>query len=59
MVATVKIIPFAVPAGVVDQGVAAALAGQAFAVDPFRPLRVGLVQIDAARRQGRACSPRR
>ncbi len=44
MVATVKIIPFAVPAGVLDEGVAAALAGQALRVDPFRPLRVGLVQ---------------
>ena len=45
MVATVKIIPFAVKAGVVDERVAALCAGRdAFAVKPFRPMRVGLIQ---------------
>ena len=52
MVATVKIIPFAVPAGVLDEGVAAALAGQALRVDPFRPLAGSAWPATAARGQG-------
>ena len=44
MVATVKIIPFAVKAALVD-AVAQLCAGrEAFAVKPFRPVKVGLVQ---------------
>ena len=45
MIATIKVIPFAVPGAVL--GVAEAVArggrGPAFAVHPFRPLKVGLV----------------
>ncbi|MBV8914740.1 MAG: molybdopterin-binding/glycosyltransferase family 2 protein [Acetobacteraceae bacterium] len=41
MVATIKVIPFAVPGRVVEQAVAAA--GPALSLHPFRPLRVGLV----------------
>lgn len=44
MVATVKIIPFAVKAALVDKVVAIAAGRQAFAVKPFRPLRIGMVQ---------------
>ena len=44
MVATVKIIPFAVKAALVD-AVAALCAGRdAFTVKPFRPMKVGLIQ---------------
>ena len=41
MVATIKIIPFAVPGVVLDQAIAAA--GRAMTLHPFRKLRVGLV----------------
>ena len=41
MVATIKIIPFAVPGAVLGRAVAAA--GPAMMLHPFRPLRVGLV----------------
>jgi molybdenum cofactor cytidylyltransferase len=41
MVATIKVIPFAVPGPVVEQTVAAA--APALSLHPFRPLRVGLV----------------
>ena len=44
MVATVKIIPFAVPEDVVMQTAAATAGGEIFAVHPFRPHRVGIVQ---------------
>jgi molybdenum cofactor cytidylyltransferase len=44
MVATVKIIPFAVAGGVLDRVEAAArVSGDAFALHPFKKLRVGLV----------------
>jgi molybdenum cofactor cytidylyltransferase len=44
MVATVKVIPFAVPGDVLDRVEAATRAGGAgLALAPFRPLRVGLV----------------
>ena len=42
MIATVKIIPFAVPAACLDHALRAA-AGPAVAVAPFRPLRVGAI----------------
>ncbi len=42
MVATIKIIPFAVPGATLDQAMAAC-AGGAMAVQPWRPMRVGLV----------------
>ncbi|HYZ61084.1 MAG TPA: molybdopterin-binding/glycosyltransferase family 2 protein [Acetobacteraceae bacterium] len=41
MVATIKVIPFAVPSGVVERAVAAA--GPALQLHAFRPLKVGLV----------------
>ena len=44
MVATVKIIPFAVPGGVLDRVEAIAAGRPAFAVHPYRSLAVGLVQ---------------
>lgn len=44
MVATVKIIPFAVGAGLVDDIAALSAGREALAVAPFRPKRVGLVQ---------------
>jgi molybdenum cofactor cytidylyltransferase len=44
MVATVKIIPFAVPAGIVAKVVALCSGRDAFAVHSYRALRVGLVQ---------------
>lgn len=45
MIATIKVIPFAVPGKVlgVAEAVARAGKGPAFAVHPFRPLKVGLV----------------
>jgi molybdenum cofactor cytidylyltransferase len=46
MVATVKVIPFAVPRTIVDRCIVAALAGRRWAptsVTPFRALRVGLL----------------
>jgi molybdenum cofactor cytidylyltransferase len=42
MVATIKVIPFAVPGHVLDAVEAASRAGPALALHPFRPLRVGL-----------------
>ncbi|MDP3898582.1 MAG: molybdopterin-binding/glycosyltransferase family 2 protein [Mesorhizobium sp.] len=44
MVATVKIIPFAVPKSVMDQVLALASGIDAFAVHPFRAMRVALIQ---------------
>ena len=44
MVATVKIIPFAVPENLVAQAEAVCAAREAFSVRPFQPRRVGLVQ---------------
>jgi molybdenum cofactor cytidylyltransferase len=44
MAATVKVIPFAVPQAVVGQVIALAQAGEAFAVHPFRPCSVSLIQ---------------
>ena len=44
MVATVKIIPFAVKAPLVEQAEALAAGREAFAVKPFRALKVGLIQ---------------
>jgi molybdenum cofactor cytidylyltransferase len=44
MVATVKIIPFAVKAALVEQVAALCAGRQAFAVKPFRPLKIGLIQ---------------
>lgn len=44
MVATVKIIPFAVPGSVVNEVVALCKGREAFAMHPFRALRIGLVQ---------------
>ncbi|HEV7251651.1 MAG TPA: molybdopterin-binding/glycosyltransferase family 2 protein [Mesorhizobium sp.] len=44
MVATVKIIPFAVPGAMLQRAAALAGEGEAFAVHAFRPLRAGLVQ---------------
>ena len=41
MVATIKVIPFAVPGAVLERAIAAA--GPALTLHPFRPLRVGLV----------------
>jgi molybdenum cofactor cytidylyltransferase len=45
MIATIKVIPFAVPGKVlaVAEAVARGGAGPAFAIHPFRPLKVGLV----------------
>ncbi|MCK8786936.1 molybdopterin-binding/glycosyltransferase family 2 protein [Roseomonas sp. NAR14] len=44
MLATIKVIPFAVPGAVLERAEAIARAGPpAMAVHPFRPLRVGLV----------------
>ncbi|MDH6229642.1 molybdenum cofactor cytidylyltransferase [Mesorhizobium soli] len=44
MVATVKIIPFAVAGELVDQVVALCAGREAFAIKPFRALRVGMIQ---------------
>jgi molybdenum cofactor cytidylyltransferase len=44
MVATVKIIPFAVATGLVETVASLCAGREAFAVHPFRPHRVGLVQ---------------
>ena len=41
MVATIKIIPFAIPGAALDRALAAA--GPALSLHPFRPLKVGLV----------------
>ena len=43
MLATVKVIPFAVPGGVLQVAEHVARSGQALAIHPFRPLKVGLV----------------
>jgi molybdenum cofactor cytidylyltransferase len=42
MVATVKVIPFAVPGAVLERLEAASRDGAGFSLHPFRPLRVGL-----------------
>ena len=44
MVATVKIIPFAVPSGLLDDSLATLPEGGLFALAPFRPIRVELVE---------------
>lgn len=44
MVATIKIIPFAVPGHLVNEVAVLARSGEALAVHPFRPMRAGLVQ---------------
>ncbi|MEP9371371.1 molybdopterin-binding/glycosyltransferase family 2 protein [Mesorhizobium sp. KR1-2] len=44
MVATVKIIPFAVAGELVEQVVALCTGREAFAIKPFRALRVGMIQ---------------
>lgn len=44
MVATVKIIPFAVPAGLVDMVVGICAGGEIFAVNAYRPVDVGVIQ---------------
>lgn len=44
MVATVKIIPFAVAGALVEQVVALCAGREAFAVEPFRPARVAVIQ---------------
>lgn len=44
MVATVKIIPFAAPEAALRAAIAAARAGEVFAVHPFRPRRVAVIQ---------------
>ncbi len=44
MVATVKIIPFAVATALVEKAVSILLEGQIFAVHAFRAMRVGIVQ---------------
>jgi len=44
MVATVKIIPFAVAGELVDKVVTLCAGREAFAVEPFRALRIGVVQ---------------
>ncbi len=44
MVATVKIIPFAAPEAALRAAIDAAGAGEAFAVHPFRPRRVAVIQ---------------
>ncbi len=46
MVATVKIIPYAVAGALVEKAEGQAQTGQAFAVHPFRAMRVGLVQTE-------------
>ncbi len=46
MVATVKIIPFAVPSGAVDKVTAIAAGRVAFSVHPYKPARVGLIQTE-------------
>ena len=43
MVATIKVIPFAVPGAVLRQAQAAAIAANTLKILPFQPLRVGLV----------------
>ena len=44
MVATVKIIPFAVKSGLVEAAVGLCEARDAFAARPFRPVKIGLIQ---------------
>ncbi|MBZ9993354.1 NTP transferase domain-containing protein [Mesorhizobium sp. BH1-1-4] len=44
MVATVKIIPFAVASSLVDAVMKICAGGEVFAVNPYRPLRVGVIQ---------------
>jgi len=46
MLATVKVIPFAVPGGVMQVAEAVARSGKALAIHPFRPLKVGLVMTE-------------
>ncbi|MCQ4161350.1 molybdopterin-binding/glycosyltransferase family 2 protein [Roseomonas sp. GC11] len=43
MLATVKVIPFAVPGGVLQVAEALARSGRVLTIHPFRPLKVGLV----------------
>jgi molybdenum cofactor cytidylyltransferase len=44
MVATVKIIPFAVDGGLVERALAILATSEIFAVHPYRPVKAGLVQ---------------
>jgi molybdenum cofactor cytidylyltransferase len=44
MVATVKIIPFAVAKGLVERALAILTASEIFAVNAFRPMQIGLIQ---------------
>ncbi|KQZ13147.1 NTP transferase domain-containing protein [Mesorhizobium sp. Root1471] len=44
MVATVKIIPFAVPLALVDKVRALCIGGEIFGVNAYRPMRIGVVQ---------------
>lgn len=48
MLATVKIIPFAVLGVLVDKAVAACAGGDIMTVHPYRPRRIGLVQTELA-----------
>jgi molybdenum cofactor cytidylyltransferase len=43
MVATIKIIPFAIPGPTLEAGIAALGSADAIAVKPFRPMRIGVV----------------
>ena len=43
MVATIKIIPFAIPGSTLEAGVRALGSADAIAVKPFRPMRIGVV----------------
>lgn len=52
MVATVKIIPFAVAGELVEKVVALCVGREAFAVQPFRALRVGMIQTVLAGMKG-------
>jgi molybdenum cofactor cytidylyltransferase len=46
MVATVKIIPFAVAESIVDDVVAIASRREIFSISPFRPMRAGVIQTE-------------
>ncbi|MGE0499978.1 MAG: NTP transferase domain-containing protein [Rhizobiaceae bacterium] len=52
MVATVKIIPFAIPGAVLDRAIAVAVQRRAFAVHAFRSMHVGLVQTESPSTKG-------
>lgn len=48
MIATAKIIPFALPKAVVETAVAAFPSGSLLTVSPFHPIKVGLIQTELA-----------